>query len=86
MEDLMEMANEVQETMGRSYGLPDDLDEDDLEAGLVILILELDALQDEVLLEESEPTYLDNLPDASEALPGGFQTENDKEKPQKIGI
>ena len=33
MEDLMEMANEVQETMGRTYGLPDDLDEDDLEAG-----------------------------------------------------
>ncbi len=33
MEDLMDMANEVQETIGRSYGLPDDLDEADLEAG-----------------------------------------------------
>lgn len=33
MEDLLEMANEVQETLGRSYGLPDDIDEDDLEAG-----------------------------------------------------
>jgi hypothetical protein len=33
MEDLMEQANEVQETLGRSYNLPDDIDEDDLEAG-----------------------------------------------------
>lgn len=33
MEDLMEAANEVQETIGRSYGLPDDIDEADLEAG-----------------------------------------------------
>ena len=33
MEDLLEQANEIQETMGRSYGLPDDLDEADLEAG-----------------------------------------------------
>lgn len=29
----MEAANEVQETLGRSYNLPDDIDEDDLEAG-----------------------------------------------------
>lgn len=29
----MEQANEVQETLGRSYNLPDDIDEDDLEAG-----------------------------------------------------
>jgi charged multivesicular body protein 5 len=33
MEDLFEQANEIQETLGRSYGLPDDIDEDDLEAG-----------------------------------------------------
>jgi charged multivesicular body protein 5 len=37
MEDLMESANEVQETMGRSYGVPDEIDESDLQA-------ELDAL------------------------------------------
>jgi len=29
----MEQANEVQEILGRSYGLPDDIDEADLEAG-----------------------------------------------------
>lgn len=32
MEDLMESANEVQEAMGRSYGV-DDIDDADLEAG-----------------------------------------------------
>lgn len=37
MEDLMDSANEVQETLGRSYGVPDEIDEDDLAA-------ELDAL------------------------------------------
>lgn len=31
----MEQANEVQETLGRSYNLPDDIDEDDLEAGKI---------------------------------------------------
>ena len=34
MEDLLEQANDIQETLGRSYGLPDDIDEDDLEAGM----------------------------------------------------
>ena len=38
MEDLMEAANEVQETLGRSYGVPDDLDEADLEAGMILYI------------------------------------------------
>ena len=34
MEDMLELANEVQETLGRAYGLPEDVDEDDLEAGM----------------------------------------------------
>ncbi|RKP04841.1 Snf7 family, partial [Thamnocephalis sphaerospora] len=53
MEDLMEAANEVQEAMARTYGVPEELDEADLEA-------ELDALDDELLLgeEESTPSYL----------------------------
>ena len=37
MEDLMEQANEIQESMGRSYGVPDELDEADLEAGASFL-------------------------------------------------
>lgn len=33
MEDLLEQANEIQESLGRSYDVPDELDEADLEAG-----------------------------------------------------
>ncbi|GAN06111.1 charged multivesicular body protein 5 [Mucor ambiguus] len=73
MEDLMEQANEVQETLGRSYNLPDDIDEDDLEAGEFrgkdanasmrrltrSLQQELDALGDELEFDDEEvPSYL----------------------------
>ncbi|RIA95282.1 Snf7 family [Glomus cerebriforme] len=34
MEDLLEQANDIQESLGRTYGVPEDIDEDDLEAGL----------------------------------------------------
>lgn len=34
LEDMMEDANEVQDALSRSYGMPE-IDEDDLEAGLV---------------------------------------------------
>jgi len=53
MEELLEQANEVQETFGRSYALPDDLDEADLEAELEQL-----ALEDP---EEEGPSYLADL-------------------------
>lgn len=33
MEDLLEQANEIQESLARSYAVPDELDEADLEAG-----------------------------------------------------
>jgi charged multivesicular body protein 5 len=67
MEDLLDSANEVQEALGRSYGVPEELDEADLEA-------ELDALGDE-LLEEGEdvPSYLQEpsyaVPDVPETEP-----------------
>ncbi|KAJ3302902.1 hypothetical protein HDV03_004474 [Kappamyces sp. JEL0829] len=73
MEDLMEAAAEVQETLGRSYGIPDDIDEADLEAGTQAVSnpAELDALQDEVLFEDAEPSYLEE-PSVPTAIPGGF--------------
>ena len=46
---MLEDANEVQEALGRSYGMPD-VDEDELEA-------ELDALGDEFALDE-DSSYL----------------------------
>src|SRR5882757_1797833 len=71
MEELLEQANEIQESLGRSYAVPDELDEADLEAGTtyivfssrlcqsVALVAELDALQLEE--EEEGPSYLTDL-------------------------
>ncbi|TEB30077.1 vacuolar protein sorting-associated protein 60 [Coprinellus micaceus] len=52
MEELLEQANEIQETLGRSYAVPDELDEADLEAELEALALEQ---------EEEGPSYLEDL-------------------------
>lgn len=70
MEELLEQANEIQETLGRSYAVPDEVDEADLEAGAhpVSLICrecsdlissELEALSLEA--EEEGPSYLADL-------------------------
>merc|ERR1712012_1452813 len=62
--DMLEEANEVQEVMGRAYGMPE-IDEDDLEA-------ELDALGDDFALDD-DTSYLDdamNAPDAPAKEPG----------------
>ena len=73
MEELLEQANEVQETLSRSYAVPDEIDEVDLAAGapsfytllgypfhfrLTIGNAELEALE---LEEEEEPAYLADL-------------------------
>lgn len=39
MEELLEQANEIQETLARSYALPDEIDEADLEAGTAYCFL-----------------------------------------------
>jgi len=52
MEDLLEQANEVQEMLGRSYAVPDEVDEADLQA-------ELDALSE--FGAEEEASYLDDV-------------------------
>ena len=44
MQDLMEAGNEIQETLGRSYDVPEDVDEAELDA-------ELEALGEEVEFE-----------------------------------
>jgi len=62
MTDLLEDADEINEVMGRAYGVPDELNEDDL-------MDELGALEDELAQEESEelPAYLLNAASASKA-------------------
>ncbi|KAJ2807455.1 Vacuolar protein-sorting-associated protein 60 [Coemansia helicoidea] len=66
--ELMEQANEVQELMGRSYSMPEDVNEQDLEA-------ELDALGEDLDFAEDEPSYLKDvgseLHDALPEAPGG---------------
>ena len=64
MADMLEDANEVQDALGRSYGMPE-IDEDDLEA-------ELDALGDDIALDD-DTSYLDDAmkaPDAPAKEPG----------------
>ncbi|KAK3105559.1 hypothetical protein FSP39_000404 [Pinctada imbricata] len=63
LEDLTEQANEIQEVMGRSYGMPE-VDDDELEA-------ELDALGDDLALDE-DSSYLDDvtLPSVETKEPG----------------
>lgn len=51
MADVLEISEEVQEALGRSYNMPD-VDEDELEA-------ELDALGDEIALDD-DTSYLDD--------------------------
>ncbi|KZO93182.1 hypothetical protein CALVIDRAFT_540170 [Calocera viscosa TUFC12733] len=71
LSDLLEQANEIQETMGRSYGVPDELDEADLEA-------ELDALSQEVE-EEATPSYLlDSLAQPDFVDPAPVEAQTDK--------
>jgi charged multivesicular body protein 5 len=61
--DMLEDANEIQDVLGRAYGVPD-MDEDELEA-------ELDALGDDFALDE-DTSYLDEIaaPNAPDREPG----------------
>ncbi|XP_010543625.1 PREDICTED: charged multivesicular body protein 5-like [Tarenaya hassleriana] len=66
MMDLMDVSNEIQETLGRSYSVPDDIDEDDLMG-------ELDALEADMGNEteaDGVPSYLqpDKEPDLETEL------------------
>lgn len=68
--DMLDEANEVQEAMGRSYGMPD-IDDDELEA-------ELDALGDDLALEE-DTSYLDDAikaPSAPDKEPSAASVRN----------
>ncbi len=85
MEDLIEQANEIQESLGRSYGVPDEVDEADLQAGMSAplaeqppctdtWVTELDALglDDDPIAEGETPSYLQDasaLPDFVDAAP-----------------
>jgi len=64
MADMLEQADEVQEALGRTYGMPE-VDDEELEA-------ELDALGDEIALDD-DTSYLDDIvkaPSAPDKVPG----------------
>ena len=68
MADLMAMSADIQESMGRNYAVPDDIDEDEL-------LGELEGLEDvmaaEVAAPEATPSYLldTDLPEPPTATP-----------------
>ncbi|XP_058831411.1 charged multivesicular body protein 5 [Topomyia yanbarensis] len=70
MADMLEQADEVQEAMGRAYGMPE-IDDDELQA-------ELDALGDEIALDD-DTSYLDDVvkaPAAPDKEPGADSVTN----------
>ncbi|KAK0461931.1 vacuolar protein sorting-associated protein 60 [Desarmillaria tabescens] len=63
MEDLLEQANEIQESLGRSYAVPDELDEADLEAELDALALEEEEEGTSYLADMNKvPDFIDEPP------------------------
>ncbi|BGO90517.1 hypothetical protein NBRC10512_006277 [Rhodotorula toruloides] len=74
MADLLDSANDVQEAMSRTYGVPEEVDEADLEA-------ELEALGNEFEEEEGIPSYLQA--DATSELPDFVDEVPQKEEAPK---
>jgi len=63
MEDMLEQSNEIQEIMGRSYAVPDEIDEADLEAELDALALEEEEEGTSYLADLSKaPDFVDEPP------------------------
>lgn len=70
MADMLEQADEVQDALGRTYGMPE-IDDDELNA-------ELDALGDEIALDD-DSSYLDDVvkaPAAPDKEPGADSVRN----------
>ncbi|XP_077296522.1 vacuolar protein sorting 60 [Arctopsyche grandis] len=73
MADMLEQADEVQEALGRQYGMPE-IDDDELAA-------ELDALGDEIALDD-DTSYLDDVvkaPEAPDKEPGAAEPIKNKD-------
>jgi len=74
MEEMLDMNNEIQEVMGRQYGVPDEVDEEDL-------MNELATLEDEVANEEEVPSYLVS---AQSAAKSDDNKEKEPEQEQNV--
>ena len=75
MADLMDMGNDIQESISRSYDVPEDVDEAELDAELEALGEEVDFGAEGVgesempgfLTESGPPQFIDEAPEASKA-------------------
>ena len=56
LQDMMEDMNEINDMMGRAYGMPDEIDEADLDAELACLEDELEGFEEGET--EAAPSYL----------------------------
>ncbi|KAH8987051.1 vacuolar protein sorting-associated protein 60 [Lactarius akahatsu] len=79
MEELLEQANEVQETLSRSYAVPDEIDEADLEAELDALGMEDEEEGTSYLADLNKaPDFIDEAPvemtEPSHATPEAIKT------------
>ncbi|VAH12039.1 unnamed protein product [Triticum turgidum subsp. durum] len=85
MMDLMDVSNEIQETLCRSYNVPDDIDEEELMGELDALEADMDFESNSVpsYLQPDKETDLDselNLPAAPSghaAIPANRQQEDE---------
>ena len=69
--DMMEDANEIQEVLGQSYGMPDDCDEESLMA-------ELDMLEEEMVADELLGDSMPEVPDyVAGAAPASGSSEQE---------
>ncbi|KAF8320675.1 vacuolar protein sorting-associated protein 60 [Clavulina sp. PMI_390] len=62
MADLLEQANEIQESLGRSYAVPDEIDEADLEAGEHDTLLQRNEEPSAYLEGVTAPDFIDEAP------------------------
>ncbi|QIW99465.1 hypothetical protein AMS68_004983 [Peltaster fructicola] len=75
MADLMDMGNDIQESISRAYDVPEDVDEAELDAELEALGDELDfgdsigedAMPSYLERDSGVPTFIDEPPEASKA-------------------
>ena len=70
MDDLLQDTDEIQEIMGRSFGVPDELDDEEL-------LGELDELEDEIAYEDEQDQVPDYLMNAAQVPTTGPEKEKD---------
>eukprot|EP00457_Paulinella_chromatophora_P017468 gb/GEZN01018519.1/.p1 GENE.gb/GEZN01018519.1/~~gb/GEZN01018519.1/.p1 ORF type:complete len:227 (-),score=64.54 gb/GEZN01018519.1/:37-717(-) len=83
MEEMMELTNEVQEAMGRTYGVPEEIDEDELMGELDALGEELDKELEEEAEVEEVPAYLVS---ATAEAQKPLQLEASKQEVDEFGL